>query len=233
MRLTTEYQGAAITVDGGSAFASAIVDAIVQFRPTRIIETGTFHGLGTTQAILRGLRACAPPGVFKFHTIECNPQNAAVAALAPNMLCVQLHNALSVPRSMLPTMEDIQRDLVDNPPPACSWVDHAPENRARAYAEESAWDVPDDAIGKILGGWRGQCNLALLDSAGHMGYIEYQYLRSLLTTPCIIVLDDIYHVKHCWTMLEAESDPTVEVLSKGVEKFGFSILMAQPLGGSK
>ena len=65
--------------------------------------------------------------------------------------------------------------------------------------------------------------LIILDSGGHMGFVEFEYVLSLLKGSCIFVLDDVYHVKHYKSLKMIQSDPRFNILTLSKEKFGFCI----------
>jgi hypothetical protein len=83
--------------------------------------------------------------------------------------------------------------------------------------------VPDDLLGGCLREFGGRPDFVLLDSAGHMGHIEFAYLLSQLTGPCHIALDDIRHIKHHRSFRQIQSNPRFELLVSSNEKFGFCL----------
>src|SRR3989304_2019803 len=93
-------------VSTSSEFSESVLNLFSKIRPTRIIETGTYHGTGTTSIIASSLRDLAIENPV-FYSIEVNPSNHAKAVenLTRSKLLgrVRLLNGLSVPRRLFPT----------------------------------------------------------------------------------------------------------------------------------
>jgi hypothetical protein len=73
------------------------------------------------------------------------------------------------------------------------------------YLTEINFDVPEDLLFPLINNSSKQ--LIFLDSAGGIGYIEYLKVMSLqkdLLKNKVLVLDDIYHVKHYRSVLDLE-----------------------------
>ena len=215
-----------------SQFARSVRDIFARIRPTRIIETGTYRGTGTTTIIASAIRDL---GIEKaqFVSIEVNPSNVkrAIENLAKAGLNVEIINGLSVPRSMLPTREQIERDLVQHVIADGLVVDHEEGERAELYFRETNFaDLPEDVLGQVLRRFDDRPDFVLLDSGGHMGYVEFQYVIQRLSGPCHIALDDIYHVKHYRSFQEIKKDTRFEVVAASEEKFGFCIARFNPTG---
>jgi hypothetical protein len=147
-------------------------------------------------------------------------------------LNVKLLNGLSVPRSQLPKRQDIEQRLVKHVLADQLVVDHEPESRVELYYRETDFPhVPDDTLGLVLDEFGGRADFVLLDSGGHMGFAEFQYLISRLRGPCWIALDDIYHVKHHESFVQIQSDPRFRINTVSREKFGFVIARFDPHAG--
>jgi ADP-heptose:LPS heptosyltransferase len=168
-----------------------------------------------------------------FHSIEINPAHFshAVANLRAAGLdsFVRLFRGLSVPRALLPTMAQIEDKTVRRPEYDDIFVDHQETERARLYfAETNFTDCPDDLLGGALAGFGNRPDFVLLDSGGHMGFVEFQYLVQKLAGPCLIALDDIHHIKHHHSLRFMRHDPRFELLVESQEKFGFCIARFTP-----
>ncbi len=219
-------------VGGESEFADAISQLFAQIRPRKIIETGTYHGDGTTRIIAGTLKSLGIEDAV-FCTIECNPDNyrQAHANLTRSGLIggVNLLHGLSVPRSKLPTIEEIEKSCVSNIEFDDIFVDHQEQQRALLYYRETDFTgVDDDMLGKALQIYGDRPDFVLLDSGGHMGNVEFNYLISRLKGPCYLALDDIYHIKHHKSFCQMQSDPRFELLVTSQEKFGFCIAKFTP-----
>jgi GT2 family glycosyltransferase/glycosyltransferase involved in cell wall biosynthesis/Tfp pilus assembly protein PilF len=219
-------------VNTDSAFAREVRSLFARIRPMKILETGTFVGNGTTNVIASALRDLGSRGA-KFYSIEVNPglhaiarRNLEKAGLSPY---VNLLNGLSVPRSLLPGMEEIERRTVKEIGKDPVYVDHAEKDRVEKYYNETNFPgVADDLIGRVLGVFGFRPDFVLLDSGGHMGTIEFTYLISRLEGECHIALDDIFHVKHRESFSRMSSDPRFEIIAAVREKAGFCIARFTP-----
>ena len=187
-------------IDGDSEFARAIRNLFKIYQPRRIIETGTYLGTGTTRVITETLRELGIADAV-FHSIEINPEHFAQARTnlraAGLESFVNLQRGLSVPRRLLPTVSQIEESTVRQPEFDGIFVDHREAQRAKLYfAETNFSDCADDLLGNVLSAFNNQPDFVLLDSGGHMGFVEFQYLVQKLCGPCLIALDDIHHIKH-------------------------------------
>lgn len=220
-------------IDTESHFARCVKDLFARVRPRRVIETGTYHGTGTTTVIARALRDLAIDEA-RFISIEVNPRNItrATTNLQNEDLSVELFNGLSVPRALLPDLQAIETELVKNVLADGLVVDHEEPERARLYYGETDFAaLPDDMLGTALAEFDYRPDFVLLDSGGHMGYVEFQYLISRLQAPCHLALDDIFHVKHFRSFHDIRNDPRFKLLVASEEKFGFCIAMFDPNSG--
>ena len=76
-------------------------DFIAENEITKVIETGTYMGTGSTMAIIEGLTRHGKE--FEFHSIEVNPEHHRMATQnVPKLNGVTLHLGLSVGRGYLP-----------------------------------------------------------------------------------------------------------------------------------
>lgn len=217
-------------VDAESHFARTIRWVIRHIKPKRVIETGTYQGTGTTAVIASSLRDAGLRG-SQFFSIEVNPKHAARARqnLSLRGLEVEILNGLSVPRQLLPSLEQIEANLVQSVLADGLVVDHEEPDRARLYFSETDYpDLPDDLLGHVLRQFDDRPDFVLLDSGGHMGFVEFRYLIDSVRAPCVIALDDIGHVKHFRSYGTIERDDRFEVLTVSEEKFGFCIARFDP-----
>lgn len=215
-----------------SSFSKELRNIIKKIKPKKIIETGTYLGTGTTSIIANAihenkLKDCS------FYSIEVNPEyhKKAFENLKKNNLLphVTLLNGLSVPRKILPSLEEIEQKCVKNISFKNIFVDHEEEMRTTNYYKETNFkNVPDDIISICLEYCSYVPDLILLDSAGHMGNVEFNYIIKKLKKNCIIALDDIYHIKHHQSFLQILADKRFEVIVSSKEKFGFCITRFSP-----
>jgi hypothetical protein len=216
-------------VDVQSHFARCVFDLFRQVRPTRIIETGTYFGMGTTAIIGLALRQLQIANA-QFFSIEVNPIHHAQAVHNVAMMGLEatLLLGLSVPRHLLPSGEQIRRDVVEHEEDGI-FVDHQRDVRVQKYFEETDFaGVEDDLLGKCLAKFDFRPDFLLLDSAGHMGHVELRYVVPLIKGRCFFALDDTNHVKHYQSVREIKQDPRFRVLVESQEKFGFCFAEFNP-----
>ena len=223
-------------IQESSEFEEQLQELVTRVRPASIIETGTYLGTGTTRIIASALRKA---GLFetKFYTIECNPRHyqQAVGNLARNGLdpFVTTLLGLSVPRALLPDMARIEEETVKNVEWDGIFVDHQEENRAAFYYGETNFsEVSDDLLGQCLERLDYTPSIVLLDSGGHLGNVEFNYLVGKLKGECYVVLDDVYHVKHHKSFQQIKEDPRFTVITSSQEKFGFCMAHFDPKKGA-
>ncbi len=232
-RTTTSIVAAekAVTVAADSEFSRAITSLITSHQVRRVIETGTYFGTGTTRTIAKALAAGGPGGVC--YSIEVNPRHHFIALQHlrrdGHLDVVRPLLGLSVPRAMLPTADDIAKATIDDVAGSNVIVDHDEHDRVARYLAETANPgVPDDLLAYALQCVNYAPDLVLLDSGGHMGFVEFQYLLKRLTAPTLIALDDIRHVKHEKSWAVIRRDPRFKVLVESGEKFGFGVAQYTP-----
>jgi ADP-heptose:LPS heptosyltransferase/glycosyltransferase involved in cell wall biosynthesis/predicted O-methyltransferase YrrM len=230
VRVAADYVQAGTQVEAQSSFGAEIRQLFANIRPRRIIETGTYLGTGTTTIIAKSLKTLGI-GDAVFYTIEVNPQHYARAKAyfaAKNMNVRALHG-LSLPRSMLPDRDEIARRTITDVDYDGIFVDHKEDSRVELYYGETDFlQVEDDLLYKCLERFDFRPDFVLLDSAGHIGSIEFDYLIESLRGECYVALDDIYHVKHHRSFQRIQSDPRFEVITASKEKFGFCIAHFTP-----
>jgi hypothetical protein len=190
-------------MSGSGAFCDYLFNLVADSGITRIIETGTYYGTGTTAAILRGLlhNLAIHGSTFDFYSIECNPAHYLQAQRnLGDIAGLHLINGLSVARTQIPV------DTTFNVPDHIV-VDHFPQFRNELYRKEVTYPVADNQLGEAIKALGGCPELVLLDSAGHMGWIEFCYLMERIKCTFLLALDDTYHVKHYDTMEFIRGNP--------------------------
>jgi ADP-heptose:LPS heptosyltransferase/predicted O-methyltransferase YrrM len=219
-----------------SDFARSIREIFSSIKPKKIIETGTYHGEGTTRVIASTLRDLGLAGA-EFYSIECNPDNyaRAVENLRQSGLSpfVKVLNGLSTPRSDLPSYQEIETRYVRNLDSIGFddiFIDHQEQQRALLYFKETDFsNIPEDLLGACLRHFDFRPDFVLLDSGGHMGNIEFNLLIGGLRGPCFVALDDIYHIKHHLSFHQMQKDPRFRIVVSSKEKFGFCIAQFTPI----
>lgn len=211
-------------IDHEGQFARSIREYFEEFRPKKIMETGLYHGMGSTRVIascivdLNLLSA-------DFYSIECSNHcvNVAKENLRHGGLYSQVAivEGLSIPESLLPSEIDICKRII-KAKEAGMTIDHQqdPANAASYYRKETEKFHRDDRIGDVMSLFNGRPDFVLLDSAAHIGKIEFDYLLLHLESPCGIALDDTNHLKHFESAELMKNDDRFEILAENSEKFG-------------
>ncbi|MCB9030193.1 MAG: hypothetical protein H6619_04015, partial [Deltaproteobacteria bacterium] len=213
-----------------SAFHKAIQRVFEKARPKKIVETGTYLGAGTTSIISATLRDLGITGA-EFYSIEINPahlQQAVINLGQRGFTDVRLIHGLSVPRSLLPSIKEIEDFTVNNIEFNNIIVDHSEIERAQNYFAETNFEGPEDMLQAVLNEFKFKPDFVLLDSAGYMGNVEFNYVVSQLKGECYIALDDVRHIKHRKSYLQMYADPRFKIIEESEEKFGFCIAHFTP-----
>jgi hypothetical protein len=193
MRIAKDIKGYGMTCS--TELQHNIATLIAEETITRVVETGSYLGLGTTKAVLKGMKLHGMD--YEFISIEVNPDHHAQAEANNIGTKVQFLNGLSIPKILEPV--NITFDVPDH-----VIVDHAP-GEYHKYLNETKHRVPDDMLKKAC---KIKPELVILDSAGYVGFIEFKYLMELIPSdPFWLVLDDIGHVKHYTTMMFIKEHP--------------------------
>jgi len=230
VRVAADYVKTGVKVDTESLFGARIRELFSAIRPRKIIETGTYLGSGTTTIIANALKELDINDAV-FCSIEVNPECYAKAKnyFQENNIEVHALNGLSVSRSMLPSREEIARRAITDVEYDGIFVDHKEQDRVEEYYKETNFpNVPDNLLYKSLEVFDFKPDFVLLDSGGHMGNIEFNYLIDNLQGECHIALDDIYHVKHHRSFKQIQEDDRFELIVHSEEKFGFCIAKFTP-----
>lgn len=224
MKLARDYVATGMTA--GDQLRDDILSLVEELKPKNILETGTYYGLGTTMAIIDGM---VKAGVddFMFFTIEANPvfyhkAKANLESLIPKGWLntrVFIQNGLSIPRRYLPaTIPDVPEDIFTD------YEDNA------EYQKEIA-DAPDEALMKnAIQSFDYKPDFVLLDSAGHLGEIEFDFLMRLVDKQhsFVLVLDDTLHRKHYLSLQKVKADARFQILKESNDKFGYVIAKFRP-----
>jgi len=211
-------------IQQGSQFETQLRGLIRMTRPKRIIETGTYLGKGTTRVIAEAIRDFGLNQTV-FTSIECNPDHhrQALSNLKEAGLVqfVRPLLGLSVPRSLLPTADVVHQETIAGAAGTNVFVDHQENQRVELYLRETDFpDAAEDLLGTSLQECGNEPDLVLLDSGGHMGNVEFNFLISRLRGSCYVVLDDVKHIKHARSLEQMKADPRFEIICELDEKFG-------------
>ena len=213
-------------VEVASQFARSIHRVIEQTGPRKLIETGTYLGTGTTAVIAMALRDLGLDDVAMFCSIEVNPKNAVRAKqnLAKMGLNVEILNGLSVPRCCcLRCSKSSKASFEMSLPINSSLITKKLIGPSSISMRRISRPCPTTCLARSCRTFDDRPDFVLLDSGGHMGFVEFRYLIDTLRGPCVIALDDVGHVKHFRSFETIRRDERFEVLAQSDEKFGFCI----------
>lgn len=219
-----------IEVEG--QFASSIRKYLEEFKPKLIVETGLYHGNGSTSIISSLIRDIPIEGA-KFFSIECNKASIEIAKenlRNKNLLSfVNIISGLSIPKSLLPDEDDIKREIIEAITVDGIKTDHEGQIARGAfyYQEETKSYDRENCLGYILDEI-GDPEFVLLDSGGHIGNLEFHYLIGNLNKPCAIALDDTRHIKHYKSFKWIQEDPRFQIINDNDEKFGSALCKFTP-----
>ena len=148
-----------------------------------IVETGTFHGNGSTQVF-------ANTGKYVF-SIECNYNNFVISSKN-----LHKYDNVCVVHGLSLNKTDLIRGLLQESFDISTTYD-SKFPKTFYMREISHQVVLENALDVFCNNDRRQ--LIFLDSAGGVGYLEYKWLMSIpddFLRKKIIMLDDISHIKH-------------------------------------
>lgn len=198
----------------GTAFMEAITNLIKKKKLKKIIETGSYMGTGTTKAIRDAMK-----GDEQVYSIEVNPEHHKMAVRNNDGSGINFLLGLSVARPELPVSVNF-----DNMPSHVI-VDHHEKVREKNYKAEVDFKGEDALLDYALSKFDYKPDLVILDSAGHMGLVEFNYLIQRAKGTYYLALDDTLHVKH-YLSLEYIKDhiEDYKIIFETDEKFGSAIV---------
>jgi len=194
-----------------------IRNIIIDHKPYNILETGTYNGLGSTSAILHGLVDANVDG-FSLISIESNRRNHAEAVKniggEQYKGTVLLMHANSLPTEMMPKMVyEVPDHVITDYADPMKYLNEVPDN------------IDDDGIYRAMALLDNRPDLVLLDSAGHLGLLEFERVCQLAEQAFILILDDTLHRKHYDTLKFIKQHPEdFDIMKESKEKFGHAII---------
>lgn len=227
-----------ISVARSEQLVAALRRAVAELRPRAVVETGTYLGLGTTKLLLEAL---GETPIEAFYTIEVSPAFYSEAVLNllhhPRVHCLW---GLSVGQDQAAEFirgDDLLRDIenhpdlyIDSDQPVQAYLD---EVRGAGGTQRPLEIIPERWLEKLLPRIRDARPLIALDSAGGIGWLEYQEVRRLLgQAPCGLFLDDINHVKHHRSFRALQDDPRARIVAQDAER-GWAVALLNLAEGSQ
>ncbi len=223
-----ERSYSSMSVDCATRFEAELRSLFQMIRPKTIIETGTYLGRGTSTIIWKALRDLGLQADFT--TCEVNPEHHRQAAeyFKANGMNIRAELGLTLPRAMLPSVEDIRKEFVEHKEFSGIYYDHDEGQRPTLYFAETNFPVPENLLFEAMKRYNFKPDFVLLDSAGHLGFAEFEYFLSLVQGECYLMLDDVYHCKHYKSLQRIKQDSRFTLLVESPEKFGFCIVKFTP-----
>jgi hypothetical protein len=239
MKGYADQPGASMEMAADPLLRQQLPELIARHRLDVAIETGTFLGLGSTRFVAEAFLKVAPPKCFV--TIEINFANwcRAKANLRPYPfvdcrwgLSVALDRALAFMQGdeMLRHHErypDIFIDNLHDPVAAYSTElrGEAPELERMPLAARGPDIVfngkdflhdGEDLLSRMLEVHAGHKPLVVLDSAGGIGFLEFQIVvERMAGKPFALLVDDTHHVKHYRSLQYMRASADFDIVAAG------------------
>lgn len=222
MKLYRDAPGATITMRYDVVLDAALRGAIKQHKITHAIETGTFRGTGSTLFVANAMEGVGRPQSFV--TIEANFANWLYAKKSlQRFTFVQCLWGWSVPGNAAAQFIRSDPAILDHKAYPEIYIDDVADP-ARFYLSEIGLGAPvgagvdwrgEDLLRVHLKATADKCPLIVLDSAGGIGLLEFNYTRETMgSRPYVLLLDDIGHLKHFRSAKQVESDPKFSILAR-------------------
>ena len=233
MKSYRDYPLWSVSMHDSTDLRRLLRDTIVRHGIKHVVETGTHEGLGSTRFVAESFPVDA--GVLTFVTIEAGwkswrrakrnlrrypfvtplwghtvPLRTAIAFVESDD-CIRHHNRY--PDVFIDDVDDpvgfykseLERGLEGVPRHLHRRIQFAIDRRVR-YAGENL-------LPKSLVRVRDKTPLVVLDSAGGTGWLEFTTLRETMgPRPYVLLLDDVYHLKHFRSLEHVRGDPSFEIL---------------------
>jgi hypothetical protein len=206
MKIYKDYQFASITMLEDKPF----LEALGNFTPSVIVETGTHLGTGSTKML-------ASLNPRKLYTIECSFVNYSKAKENLKKLSfVECLHGLSVGFEESKEFMTLNKHIFDDD----VFIDDA--NPMEFYTNEIMGmlnggeqinGMKENLLSEILVKIADENPLILLDSAGGIGLLEFNKVKQIMgDRSYTLVLDDTHHVKHHRSKLEIQQDPSFKIV---------------------
>lgn len=204
-------------------------ELFVQFNINCIFESGTYEGLGSSQFLAKLLSKQVDPRMV---TVEANYHSwkkaksnlekyGFIKPLWGNTLfidrCVQfIESDQAIFKHEL--YPDIYIDDLDNPSQFYlseikGQLGSPPGEEAEMKADRENYYQGEGIIDRELSSMKKNCPLVLLDSAGGIGYLEFQTVMDTLKGETFfLLLDDTHHLKHFRSLKDIQANSSFELL---------------------
>ncbi|GAB4001928.1 hypothetical protein GCM10028807_59300 [Spirosoma daeguense] len=222
MKSYQDYARSSVSMSTDERFQQQLRQLFAQNRIDYIVETGTWLGTGSTRTIAKAVGENYKPkayytieGNLTFHTLArfnlrhwdfVKPLWGDTVAKEKALTFIRqddvLRNHEKYPDVFIDTLnnpvqfytDEVEGRLGKNPViNAVDWFGNTFLNRK------------EDILRNLLLRHRDDRPLVLLDSAGGIGWLEYQTVRDTLgNRPYWLILDDIHHLKHFRSLADVQ-----------------------------
>jgi hypothetical protein len=186
--------------------------------PDIVIETGTYHGEGTTAMVIQAIKSVfkRPDLALKFITIEADSVNFDIATqnLAQYKWVQVIHgSSVNLEKAekfiksdeMLLNHENYPDVRIDASDPIPFYLS---EVKGKLFMFGGTESGEDNIFSKLEGQLYGKIPLFVLDSCGGIGWLEFQEMLKLMySRPFYVWLHDINHIKHYRSYAYIKSHP--------------------------
>ncbi len=245
MKPYKDYPHSSISMQDDSGLKNAL-KALSKSTIEIIIESGTFNGLGSTTFIMEAFEDAA--SLEKFYTIELNYRTYKIAtnnlAQFPKVQC-----KFGCSTKLQEAVDFMQNDeaILNHQNYTDIYIDDIHEP-VKFYSKElngflgvssiksmitriinpKALNPEENIIESIVKNNSSKTFLIVLDSAGGMGYLEFQKVQSLLKHKHhYLMLDDTHHLKHFRSKRDVLASEKYTVLYESI-KHGSLLAEYQP-----
>ena len=238
MKKYGDYERASISMSKDQEFIDAINDLFRTQKITHILESGTFVGTGSTTTLANAIIKNELP-VKSFRTVEVDFKiyKKAKKNLAPFSfvtptwgMTIKLEEALdfiesdeainnhhSYPEIFIDNIED-PKSFYKNELSGQLSKHHFRQNlgqRIISTLKQNQETFEEEVFEKYLNPIKAENPLILLDSAGGIGFLEFQTVLKIMDgNPFWLILDDIHHLKHFRSYQQVKQDPQFEILAE-------------------
>ena len=235
MRPMSECPDASMSMAAEEELVSALRKTLADEKITHVVETGTFCGLGSTRIVAEAFAAGSAPETFV--TIEVNweswrkaKSNLARFGFVKPLWgrTVELQSALRF-LDADPALRDHRENTVvfidDTEDPvrfyrnevrgALGGVPVRPADRIRQRFDRAFSYAGDDLLESYLRAFQTKNPLVILDSAGGLGWLEFQIMTGVMKgRPYLVLLDDVNHLKHFRSCEHVKRDPAFTLVAE-------------------
>lgn len=233
MKPYTEYNLGSISMHDSPELRQLLAEAIVRERIAHVIETGTFEGLGSTRFLAETFASTTVPRSFV--TIEANwrswrraRRNLRRFRFVRPLWGRSLHTSQALefvetdeclrehgryPDIFIDDVEDpvrfYRREILGE----LGGVSKRLHRRVLREFDRALYYQGEGLLERCLRPVRDEAPLVVLDSAGGVGWLEFQTLVTIMQHRRYhILLDDVHHLKHFRSLAHIRADPAFRTI---------------------